>query len=130
MTGYARPSIGEAETRIESLDRRSCQTSTTPSLTGQVTTERARRTFTVAPQANKNWDPSEWGPSAGMGEASEALGEAEVLAVVDRHVDERRAIVFEGAHQGALEIEKPRVFPSASVSGGSSRVISMYWPAR
>ena len=31
---------------------------------------------------------------------------------------------------GALEIEKPRVLPSASVSGGSSRVMSMNWPAR
>ena len=104
MTGCARPSIGEAETRVESLDRRSCQTSTTPSLTGQVTTERARRTFTVAPQAKKNWDPSEWGPSAGMGEAAQPLAEPKVLAVVDRHVDERRAIVFEGAHQGRVEV--------------------------
>jgi len=26
-------------------------------------------------------------------------------------------------------MEKPRVFPSASVSGGSSRVMSTNWPA-
>ena len=45
-------------------------------------------------------------------------------------VSRRRVVIVITSSRGALEIEKPRRLPSASVSGGSSRVISTNWPAR
>src|SRR5688572_14181427 len=45
-------------------------------------------------------------------------------------VSRRRVVIMIMPSLGALEIEKPRVLPSASVSGGSMRVMSTNWPAR
>ena len=45
-------------------------------------------------------------------------------------VSRRRVVIMIRPSLGALEIEKPRVLPSASVSGGSRSVMSTNWPAR
>jgi hypothetical protein len=45
-------------------------------------------------------------------------------------VSRRRVVIMITPSLGALETEKPRVFPSASVSGGSRSVMSTNWPAR
>ena len=44
------------------------------------------------------------GPLPGGGEGAEALRQAQVLAVVDRDLDERRPVVLERAHQGGVEV--------------------------
>ena len=41
---------------------------------------------------------------AGRREGAEAFGEAQVLAVVDRDLDDRRPVVLEGLHQARIEL--------------------------